>query len=141
VATAYGLDEGRAVSAFSNSLPLRLLDLRYMKHILREIFESNERNESALPVILSFGLCSFYHQYQLAKRRFKDSNLTEQMTALQKYYKDDPLFEQSGIRIAETTNDSYMMGFLRGIFSSFADGFLCPSLRPTNISNRHFMPV
>ena len=91
VANGYG-GVGRTVSAFTNIKPLTLIDVRFMKDILREIFAVNTashtmNNESHLSVVLSFGLCSLFHQCKLAYKRFQSLHNSEELKSLFLYYK------------------------------------------------------
>jgi len=133
LSTAKGYGEknpDRSVSAFTNKRPLKLLDVRFMKDILRDLFtkHTNADLTSILPVILSFGLCSLRHQIGLAKMRFSTTPLlTDHVKSLEDAYKPG-LYEQSGYRIAETTNDAFTMAFLKSLFAGFVDGFISPRM-------------
>ena len=123
-ARSYGTSAGRTVSAFTNKKRLRLMDIRFMKALLRELFAFKE-DENILSVVLSFGLCSLYHQCNLAKQRFTDPEILPSVQSLCKFYKESN-YEQQGFRAAETSNDAYTMGFLTKLFEDFADGFFSP---------------
>jgi len=127
-ARGYASIPGRQLNAFTNNKELNIMDVRFMKDILRELFTTNPPDKDTLPVILSFGLCSLYHQCNLAKERFKSSDIKNSVNALIEYYNTNtnPNFEQNGYRIAETTNDSFTMAFLKTIFEGLADGFISP---------------
>lgn len=113
----------RTVSMFTNEKPLKLIDIRFMKDILRELFTYDNSDPDTISVIVSFGLCSLYHQLLLAKARF--GGITDGLKELKKTYVVG-LYEQPGVRIAETTNDSYTMAFLKQLFNGFIDGFISP---------------
>jgi hypothetical protein len=144
-AQSYAGLPGRNIAAFTNIRPLELIDVRFMKDILREMFRINKPDKDTLPVVLSFGLCSLRHQCILAIGRFHESpHIQNNVNALINYYKSNitPYFEQPGYRIGETTNDAYTMAFLRTIFEGFVDGFISPAERSpfhiektTNIHN------
>jgi len=78
VAESYAKKYKNNVQMFTNTKTLRLVDVRFMKDLLRRLFERNNDNDvSILSTVLSFGICSLAHQIQLAKIRFdsiKDSN-------------------------------------------------------------------
>jgi hypothetical protein len=128
-ASDYASNENCVLSAFTNATPLKLMDVRFMKDILREIFRKNPKAESSqLPVILSLGLCSLQHQCKLAKARFPTligtrsmNDLIDSLTENHNEYVEKP-----GVRIAEITNDSFTMSFLQTLFEEFADGFISP---------------
>jgi hypothetical protein len=127
IAISYAKKNNRELGVFTNTRELKLLDIRFMKTLLRELFYTNYNSDnSSLAVTLSFGLCSLYHQLQLAKDRYKD-RIPEGLKALNKTYKYS-FFEQPGVRIAETENDAETMGFLSTIFKGFVDGFVAPRL-------------
>lgn len=99
-----------------------------MKHLLTELFTENPLTETSHATILVFGLCSLYHQIGLAKVRFQgQSQMDEKIEAMRNTLKNG-LYEQPGIRIAETTNDGEVMQFLAELFKGFVDGFIAPRL-------------
>lgn len=128
-ALGYAGNKNCVLSAFTNAKPLKLMDVRFMKDILREMFRTNPKAESSqLSVILSFGLCSLQHQCKLAKARFPSligkremNDLIDSLTENHNEYVEKP-----GVRIAETTNDAFTMSFLQTLFEGFADGFISP---------------
>jgi hypothetical protein len=143
VAQQYAKKPCHIVSAFTNTRKLRLIDVRFMKNILRDIFENNANqfalNDDMKSVTLSFGLCSLNHQIQMASQRFNDSlsefldpnrtlSFKNALESLQSSYTNS-IYEQPGVRIAETTNDSYTMGFLKGLFEHAIDGFISPQTK------------
>jgi hypothetical protein len=130
VASSYARKHGTSVRMFSNKSELSLLDARFMKDLLRDLFETEgvkDRIEDTLSTIMSFGLCSLSHQIELFKKRFSTLVDKDPFKELEASYKHG-LIEQSGVRIAETTNDAQTMAFLSELFSGFVDGFMSPSL-------------
>jgi hypothetical protein len=140
VASIYSKESEHTLSAFTNKKDLRLVDIRFMKNILRDIFERNADkyflNDGMKCVTLSFGLCSLIHQSWMASNRFSNALSTitnkhkmvtmgDMVNALKSYIKQTA-YEQPGVRIAETKNDSYTMGFLKGLFEGQIDGFIAP---------------
>jgi hypothetical protein len=127
IAIGYAKKNNRELGIFTNTRELKLLDIRFMKTLLRELFDTNYKSDnSSLAITLSFGLCSLYHQLILAKERFKE-NLPEGLKVLNATYKNT-FYEQPGVRIAETSNDAESMGFLSTIFKGFVDGFVAPRI-------------
>lgn len=126
-ANGYGSIPGRRVNAFTNGKPLRLIDVRFMKDILRNLFDLHHPDEVAqiYSVLLSFGICSLYHQIGLASERFPALKDKPSIINLKKAYKESR-YEQQGVRIAETTNDAETMSFLKTLFEGFVDGFISP---------------
>ena len=115
----------RKLAAFTNQRPLQLMDIRFMKDILRTMFSTNADDYETLSIILSFGLCSLQHQCKLAKKRFTSDEIKESVNSLCSSYNNND-FEQQGVRVAETTNDAHTMAFLKTLFAGFADGFISP---------------
>lgn len=126
IAKKYAEKNKRILGIFTNTRELKLLDIRFMKALLKELFDKNKSDNTSLAVTLSFGLSSLYHQIRLAKIRYSKADLPG-LKALQASYKES-LYEQPGVRIAETTNDAETMGFLSTIFNGFVDGFISPRL-------------
>jgi hypothetical protein len=137
---------------FITSRPLQLLDIRYMKVLLSQLFEDNERKpgdkEIVIATSVSFGLCSLHHQIELFKYRYKQifesndssyNSIKKGFNNLNKLLKPS-YYEQKGVRIAETTNDAFVMGFLKELFSSNYDGFISPNiLSPFHVEKTGFI--
>jgi hypothetical protein len=137
VASGYVTDDTRKLGQFTNTKPLKLLDIRFMKVILSRLIQMNRDNDKSIQylaaIVLSFGLCSLSHQIHLVKLRYSaikntDESIKESIKSLQAYYDPTKLIEQHGVRIAETTNDTYTMGFLQELFKDRFDGFISPRL-------------
>ena len=129
----------RELGCFVTTRPLKLLDYRFMRVLLSRIISSNSHDKAIqylASVMMSFGLCSLGHQINMVKMRYNGLNKTtnsykhieNSIKALTKYYKPGNIIEQSGVRIAETTNDAYTMGFLQELFKDTFDGFISPRL-------------
>jgi hypothetical protein len=130
-AEEYAKLDGRKLGAFRTTKPVKVLDIRFMKHLLTELFAENPLTETSHATILAFGLCSLYHQIGLAKIRFQgQSQMNEKLEAMRNALKNG-LYEQPGIRIAETTNDGEVMQYLAELFEGFVDGFIAPRLETT----------
>lgn len=127
IARDYARAPDYRIDAFITQRPITVLDVRFMRHILRDVFEENPKDVTSLPVILSFGLCSLEKQAALLDRRYQD-RLPEAREAVRATLTRDALFEQPGIRVAETTNDAETMGFLQALFQGCVDGFISPTL-------------
>lgn len=138
VANGYAKGPGRKVNAFTNTKMLKLIDVRFMKDILRNLFEQHDRADPRiLSTILSFGICSLSHQIYLASLRLQTLKDHPSMINLTRYYKKG-LYEQQGFRIAETSNDAETMGFLQALFSDFIDGFISPrQFSPFHVEKPH----
>ena len=119
---------GRVLGAFRTTKPIKVLDIRFMKQLLTELFAENPLNETSHATILAFGICSLYHQIGLVKLRFQGQpQINEKINTMRNALKNG-LYEQPGIRIAETTNDGEVMQFLAELFEGFVDGFIAPRL-------------
>lgn len=151
-AQGYADKYGVNATPFITSRPLNLLDIRYMKVLLSQLFEDNKHNLSDKDIIIattvSFGLCSLQHQITLFKDRYKPifastnpayDNLKKGLTQLESIVKVS-YYEQKGYRIAETTNDAIVMGFLKELFSSNYDGYIAPNITtPFHIEKANFL--
>lgn len=137
-AKGYAKHHGQKLGAFKTTKPLRLLDYRFLKVLLRQLFErvtketrvAKQDSKVMQSVILSFGLYSLQHQIDILNnfpKKYIDYNPGFQalITSLKV---PTGLIEQSGIRVAETTNDAVTMGFLKGFLERFFDGFVSPRL-------------
>lgn len=144
---------GNNVYAIKTTRPLRLADVRKLKHLLELLINSRKDNNKATlecvqSLTMSFGMCSYVEQVKLFSRYFnalKASNMVTDMNALNevqnginnlvKYYKDlgeTPLHlnpvELQGVRIGETRNDLYSMFLLKHLFAGMYDGFIAPTM-------------
>lgn len=138
VAKGYKNDT-RELGHFVSNRPLRLLDYRFMRVLLTRLIHINKTDKSLqhlASIMLSFGLCSLEHQIKLIKMRYSGLKKTSKsfkeiqasIRAMEEYYKPDSIIEQTGVRIAETSNDTYTMGFIQELFKDIFDGFISPRL-------------
>lgn len=122
----------RELGCFKTTRPIRLLDYRYMKSLLSHIFQlSQPKDLIVMATIYAFGICSFYHQMQLAKHYFR---MTHEHVGIQKmfeYYNSfsSKFIELEGVRIAETDNDGQVVVFLSELFKDLCDGFITPRIQ------------
>jgi len=80
----------------------------------------------------------------MVKMRYKDliktsssyKQIDSSIRAMTKYYKPG-IIEQMGVRIAETTNDTFTMGFLQELFKGVFDGFISPRLYSPFHTEKH----
>ena len=142
VATGYKTNT-RELGCFLTTKPLKVLDIRFMKPLLSRLIQTNLPDKTLnyfIALIISFGLCSLRHQIELVKLRYEtlltsstnntnSKYIKKAIKELENYYKPDSLIEQVGVRIAETTNDMYTMGFLQELFKAEFDGFISPRLQ------------
>jgi hypothetical protein len=139
IASGYKKNSSRELGHFVSSRPLNLLDYRFMKVLLTRLLQTNQSDKTIQyfgAIMLSFGLCSFGHQLTTLKDRYRDLNLTlpeykqiqDSIKAMEQYYIPGTLIEQIGVRVAETTNDTFTMGFLQELFKGVFDGFISPSM-------------
>jgi hypothetical protein len=137
---------------FITTRTLNLLDIRYMSVLLSQLFEHNKHNLTdgniVIATTISFGLCSLRHQIDLFKYRYKaiyDSsesiydNIKKGVQKMESILDQSALYEQKGYRIAETSNDAIVMGFLKELFSSDYDGYISPIIKtPFHIEKANF---
>lgn len=145
IAQLYVKSPDYVLSAFTNTAELRLLDVRFMKNILRDMFSSNPPDLSSLAVTLSFGLCSLRHQVYLLNTRYPTPETrNEGHMALQKMLDEQDtmsLYEPQGVRVGETTNDAETMSFLGTLFHGFVDGYIAPRIEsPYHVPNKYILP-
>jgi hypothetical protein len=150
VAQGYAQKYGTDASAFITTKYLNVLDIRYMKTLLSQLFESNPITEADRDIFMattiSFGLCSYAHQITLFDERYakiyksSDSSYDDIKMGIQhmkSLLQPKLLREQRGIRIAETSNDAIVMGFIKEIFGDNYDGWIAPSQEtPFHIEKR-----
>jgi hypothetical protein len=109
---------------FATTRPLKLIDIRFLKVLLNDLFYEQSGN-IVKKTTVAFGLCSFYHQLRLMKDMYTDSD--PGYKAMRKVYAESDI-EQPGVRVAETSNDGWVMAVLRELFDGIADGFISPKL-------------
>lgn len=144
VAKAYGTGPNKTLAAFTNTQPLRILDFRYLKVLLGNLFQNRPDNDEATldPIIrtsIGYGMCDIVDQIQLGSRMFVNSPGIKALTnyyqqhILNKSYTEKPLdvnpVSTSGFRIAETQNDAYILQFLKQCMGHMVDGFIAPRLK------------
>lgn len=147
-ADKYGVD----AKPFITTRPLNLLDIRYMKVLLSQLFEDNKHNLSDRSIIIAttvaFGLCSLQHQIELFKERYAPIFLSSdpEYDGLKKglgkleSVVNPSFYEQKGYRIAETSNDAIVMGFLKELFSDKYDGYISPNvITPFHVEQSNFI--
>ena len=136
-ADSYLQRNGHVLGMFTNSKNLRLLDVRFLKALLRQFFESirdtkglSDMDEKLiLATTTSFGLCSLGHQIRLLKYMYSQHiQDLKGLPELEKLYNPKAAFEAQGVRVAETVNDGHTMAFLKGLFKGIADGFISPRM-------------
>lgn len=152
-AQGYAKKYGENAKPFITTRCLKLLDIRYMKVLLSQLFEDNVKNmfdrDIIIATTISFGLCSLWHQIALFKHRYAAiftstnvyyDNLKKGIHALETIVNTSSFYEQRGYRIAETANDSIVMGFLKELFSSQYDGYITPNTyTPFHIEKTEFV--
>lgn len=129
---------GDIYNAFTNSRPLRLLDIRFLKVILRQLFQENRTNkklntydlETIKKISTSFGLFSLQDQIKKLKELYVlHIPIHQTISYVESTLVKDSVIEQPGIRVGETTLDGFTMGFLTYLFqSTVIDGFLSPRM-------------
>lgn len=125
---------------FTTTKKLKILDYRFMIDILRRCIQINiddKKYTDYIPLIISFGLCSYRHQINLMKERYRNTissgtsishDTIRRIKNMESYLSNDNLKEQSGIRVAETINDGFSMALLKELFFGNFDGFISPRL-------------
>lgn len=113
---------------FATTRPLKLVDIRFLKVLLTDLLYERTGN-AVQKTTVAFGLCSFYHQLRLMQSLYADAirGGDPGYEAMRKLYREDEI-EQPGVRVAETSNDGWVMTFLSEVFDGVADGFISPEL-------------
>lgn len=150
--------ENRILGSFLPKREINLLDIRYVKSILNEMILQRKSNSTDiindyLTISLSFGLISLNEQLKLYKLRYPDYKNDIRYKSIKKYIeKNNTLnyyskkininpIELSGIRIGETTNDSYSSIILKNIFESSFDGIISPDFEsPYHSQTNNIIP-
>lgn len=138
---------GDTYNAFTNSRPLRLLDIRFLKVILRQLFQDNRSNKKLSPTDLqtiqrlstSFGLFSLKKQVENLKQIYeKFTSLHALIHYIESTIINESPIEQPGIRVGETSLDGFTMEFLKKLFHpSFVHGFISPRMiSPFHVEKR-----
>ena len=152
-AKGYADKYGTTPKPFITTRPVKLLDVRYMKVLLSQLFDENRHNLSDKNIFMatsiSFGLCSLAHQIELFKERYKKIYFTSDpqydalkngIIELEKILTPISIYEKKGFRIAETANDAIVMGFLKELFNSEYDGYISPNIyTPFHIEKSNFI--
>lgn len=156
-ATGYAEQENKTLGTFQTTRPIKVIDVRYLKVLLRQLLEENKNTEFTKndinmikAITISYGICSLKHQIDLVKDVYGDSIHTiEGFTELEEYYKSTlqknksytpPIIEEDGVRIAETQIDSYTLGFIKTLFEDIFDGIISPRLySPFHIEKNNTM--
>lgn len=140
IATSYAQKPNHTLGCFVTTKELKLLDICFMRHILRRIIQMNNSDPNIndfVSTMISFGLCSLGHQILLLNERYKEllqkstknsQFIQECINEVRKTYDSARFIEQEGVRVAETTNDGQTMSFLKGLFEDHFDGFISPRL-------------
>lgn len=133
---------------------LKLLDLRFMKVLLSQLFEQNYLNNNAdimtiSRTTVSFGLCSLKHQIDLFKKLYAGiykssepqyNSLKLGIEKLESILDLNSVYEKQGVRIAEINNDAFVMGFLKELFFAQYDGYIAPKLKtPFHVEKQNFI--
>ena len=137
------LTDSRKLSAFVSKRKIKLLDIRYVSHIINQLIllrkNNNDIIEGYMTLALSFGLVSLSKQLELYSIRYREvlKNDERYNNILQYYNKyinskekniwQNPI-ELQGIRIGETNNDIESIIILKEIFSQYFDGIIFPTM-------------
>jgi hypothetical protein len=136
-ARMYAIEPDTRLGVFKTTRQLRMLDYRFMKIILKQLFEEITINtnltkqdiDAIRSVIMSFGICSLENQIRLMNNFPKEYiNSLPGFKKMEDEFINPGLIEKPGIRVAETTNDVVTMAFLQGLFENHFDGFISPRL-------------
>ncbi len=131
IAERYALTSNtHGLGLFATTKTLKLIDIRFLKILLTDLLYQHPGNIT-LKTTIAFGLCSFYHQIRLMITLYEKSIRTGQdegFNAMKSMLNTNSPLEQPGVRVAETSNDGWVMTFLAEVFDGIADGFISPEL-------------
>ncbi len=137
----------RVISAFVTKRAIKVLDIRYVSHIINQLILLRENNDFDKMIIgymtlaLSFGFVSLQEQIELYKKRYRERLQNDKrFEKIIQYYNDykkaketsstftwqNPI-ELQGIRIGETMNDIESTIILKEIFGEYFDGIIYPT--------------
>jgi hypothetical protein len=152
-AQGYANKYGQDAKPFMTSRIINLLDVRYMKVLLSQLFDDNKKNLTDMNIVaattVAFGLCSLQHQIRLFKNLYNGiyqttnssyDSLKSGIANLESILNTSSFYEQKGYRIAETQNDAIVMGFLKELFGQEYDGYIAPiTITPFHIEKENFL--
>lgn len=146
IVDAYANKDQHTLGYFKTTSDIKLLDLRYIKLLLRDFFDAQVSTvmtqhsnvaDCILSICLALGLCSATVQMHLLQQRYSDSISDQNSDTykgfknIQSYFKHPNVYnplDPQGIRIAETNNDIVMILCLRAIFGDSIDGYIMPNV-------------
>jgi hypothetical protein len=136
-ASGYSRQNNTTISSFITQRPLRIIDIRFLKVLLKELFQglqNKKLSEKDINMIkastISLGTSSLKHQIELIHNVYGDNTkLLPGFKALEDYYNSlhsNLFIEHEGVRIGETLIDGYTMSFIKGLFDNTFDGVISP---------------
>lgn len=145
IVDSYANKDKHILGYFKTTIELKLLDLRYIRLILRDFLDVQLSTAKQYPnvidciysIFLALGICSSIIQLNLYKMRYRDqlndknSNIYKALLNMDSYFKHQNIYnpiDPQGIRIAETTNDISMILCLREIFGNNIHGYIMPDV-------------
>lgn len=151
IAEGYAQSTNCRLGIFRLKKNITLYDLRYIKHILMDLFtqyktDTHIAREACKKLALSFGICSFKRQIELLKEAYscdckkKDCVICPRYQSMINFYKElktskvvsgIDLVEPRGFRVAETRNDILSNALLKEMFENYIDGY---------VANKMFSP-
>jgi hypothetical protein len=153
LAEIYAQQPNHQLGMFVTNKTLKLLDLRFIIMLLRELLNYPDREVDInlfKPFVISYGLCSLKCQLELLHKALEDlSNISSQLENLDQFYityndtktihpNINP-FEPAGVRLGITNIDKLSVISLKNLFSKYdIDGFIAPQMfSPFHHDNRN----
>jgi hypothetical protein len=153
LAQVYGSQDNHTTGMFVSNKELKLLDLRFIIMLLRELLNYPDRKVALdvfKPFIVSYGLCSLKCQLEILNEMIGDkSTILGKLAEIDKFYityresgEINPYinpFEPAGIRLGITDVDKLSVLSLKNLLSKYrVDGFIAPQLfSPFHHNNRN----
>ena len=125
-------------SIYISDRPLCLIDIRYMKDLMLQIFTNNTYESYNIDMVifictLSLGLCSYKKQLELYSRNIDyDSDRLKNMESHSESI-------SNGIRIGEAAIDYKMALIAKRLFGKICDGVIAPALYSTYRSENSYI--
>ena len=146
IVDAYAKKDQHTLGYFKTTSDIKLLDLRYIKLLLRDFFDTQHSTtirqysnvtDCMMSICMALGLCSVIVQMNLVNKRYsesmsdKNSDIYKGLLSIDAYFKKPNAYnpiDPQGIRIAETNNDILMILCLREIFGNDIQGYIMPDV-------------
>lgn len=128
------LSFGKKIGCFSTKKKIKLIDIRYISKIIKNIAVKENNNEMIIKgynkIALSYGLIPLEKQLNLYKTKYYSDlyNYCKYEKMINYYELFQNYYNSNGIRIGEINNDVESTFILKEIFENYCDGFIIPKI-------------